>query len=416
MKTITRLMTKEDSKIPYLQLDPAVEKRIVSDRKNHVENEFAFKDEQICRRHNIENDKATLARPAFMRDVEKIVNLPAYNRYAGKTQVFSLVENDDICRRGLHVQLVNRVARGIGQLLNLNLDLIDAISLGHDLGHTPFGHAGERFLSECYHEHTGRFFHHNVHSVRVLDQLYPRNISLQTLDGILKHNGEFAQQIVYRGEIASFAELDDLVEACNTNEKVIKTLRPATLEGCVVRVADMIAYIGKDRDDATDMHVIDSLDIFDSEVLGKTNAKIINNMTVDIVNNSYGKDHIEMSKEIFSDLKLAKKQNYEVIYSKEGILEKSFSEVEQMFEELYEKLLEDLARGDESSPIFRHHIKQLVKKSHHIKQDEYLKTEPNVIVCDYIASMTDNYFVNLFEHTFPASQKRVYARDYCEGL
>lgn len=409
-------MTQLNDDIPYLKLDEEIEVQIVSDRKNHVYNKHAFRDEDICRRHSIDNDVATLSRPAFMRDVEKIVNLPAYNRYAGKTQVFSLVENDDICRRGLHVQLVNRVARGIGQLLNLNLDLIDAISLGHDLGHTPFGHAGERFLSECYNRHTGRYFHHNVHSVRVLDQLYPRNISLQTLDGILKHNGEFAQKVVLRGEITSFDELDVLVESCNTNEKIIKTLRPATLEGCVVRVADMIAYIGKDRDDAIDMHIIDSLDVFDSEVLGKNNAKIINNMTVDIVNNSYGKNCIEMSENVFQDLKLAKKQNYEVIYSKEGILEKSFSEVEQMFGELYEKLLDDLKDGDESSPIFKHHIKQLVKKSHYITQDEYLKTEPNVIVCDYIASMTDNYFVNLFEHTFPASKKRVYARDYCEGL
>ncbi len=407
-------MTKLNSDIGYLKLDEKIEKQIVEDRKNNVVNEFAFKDEEICRRHAIKNDKATLARPAFMRDVEKIVNLPAYNRYAGKTQVFSLVENDDICRRGLHVQLVNRVARGIGKLLNLNLDLIDAISLGHDLGHTPFGHAGERFLSECYHDHTGRFFHHNVHSVRVLDQLYPRNISLQTLDGILKHNGEFAQQIVYRGKIESFDELDDLVEACNTNEKIIKTLRPATLEGCVVRVADMIAYIGKDRDDAIDMHVIDSLDVFDSEVLGKDNAKIINNMTVDIVNNSYGKNQIEMSKEIFEDLRLAKKQNYEIIYSKEGILEKSFSEVEQMFEDLYEKILCDLKSGDESTPIFRHHIKQLIKKSHYITKENYLKTEPNAIVCDYIASMTDNYFVNLFEHTFPSSTKKVYMKDYLD--
>lgn len=405
-------MTRPNSEIPYLKLTNEIENEILNDRKNHKPNEFAFRDVDIIRRHDEQHDKATLSRPAFMRDVEKIVNIPPYNRYAGKTQVFSLVENDDICRRGLHVQLVNRVARGIGSLLNLNLDLIDAISLGHDLGHTPFGHAGERFLSECYHERTGRYFHHNVHSVRVLDELYPRNISLQTLDGILKHNGEFAQKIIYRGEIGSFEELDALVEACNTNEKVIKSLRPATLEGCVVRVSDMIAYIGKDRDDAIDMHVLDSIDVFDSNVLGKDNAKIINNMTVDIVNNSYGKNQIEMSEEIYQDLKLAKTQNYEVIYSKEGILEKSFSEVETMFQELYEKILDDLNKGDESSPVHRHHVKQLVKKSHYIKAEDYLKIDPNQIVCDYIASMTDNYFVNLYEHTFPTSEKRIYTKDY----
>ena len=409
-------MSLKDSEIKYLQLDHEVESQIISDRENHVENPFKFKDENIVRRHNLKNDMATLSRPAFMRDVEKIINLPAYNRYNGKTQVFSLLENDDITRRGLHVQLVNRVARGIGQLLGLNLDLIDAISLGHDLGHTPFGHAGERFLSECYNDHTGKYFHHNVHSVRVLDQLFPRNISLQTLDGIIKHNGEFAQKVVYRGEIDSFEELDDIVEACNNDEKVIDTLRPATLEGCVVRVSDMIAYIGKDRDDALKMSVLDSIDEFDSTVIGKTNAKIINNLTVDIVNHSYFKDSIQMSEEVYQDLKLAKKQNYERIYSKEGILEKSFSEVQSMFHELYEKNLEDLESGDETSPIFRHHIKNLVETSHYVTTEEYLKTEPNKIVCDYIASMTDNYFVNLYEHMFPKSEKHIYTRDYCEGL
>ncbi len=405
-----------NNQIPYLKLNDEIERQIISDRENHVCNPYRFEDKDIIRRHDLENDYGTLSRPDFMRDVEKIINIPAYNRYNGKTQVFSLVENDDITRRGLHVQLVNRVARGIGQLLNLNLDLIDAISLGHDLGHTPFGHAGEKFLSECYNRHTSRYFHHNVHSVRVLDHLYPRNISLQTLDGIIKHNGEFAQKIVYRGEISSFEQLDELVESCNKDESVISTLRPATVEGCVVRVSDMIAYIGKDRADALRMKVLDDIDEFDSCVIGKDNSKIINNLTVDIVNNSYGKNHIEMSEEVFQDLKLAKKQNYERIYSKEGILEKSFSEVKTMFEELYEKMLEDLSRGDESSPIFRHHIKNLVETSHYITKDKYLETEPNVIVCDYIASMTDNYFVNLYEHIFPRSARRVYTRDYCEGL
>ncbi len=410
------MQSKKNSEIPYLKLDPEIEQQIMNDRKNHVVNPNRFCDEDIVRRHDLKNDYATLSRPAFLRDVEKIINLPAYNRYNGKTQVFSLLENDDITRRGLHVQLVNRVARNIGSLLGLNLDLIDSISLGHDLGHTPFGHAGERFLSECYSERTGRYFHHNVHSVRVLDQLYPRNVSLQTLDGILKHNGEFAQRCVRRGNTKTFSELDELVETCNKDEKAIDTLRPSTLEGCVVRVSDMIAYIGKDRSDAMIMNVIKSVDEFDSQVIGKSNAKIINNLTVDIVNNSYGKNQIEMSQEVFDDLKMAKKQNYEKIYSIEGILDKPFSEVKAMFEELYEKNLEDLKSGDEKTPIFAHHIKNLVETSKYITPEEYLKTEPNRIVCDYIASMTDNYFVKIYEHMFPKSTKHVYTKGYCEEL
>ena len=196
----------------------------------------------------------------------------------------------------------------------------------------------------------------------------------------------------------------------------IDTLRPSTLEGCVVRVSDMIAYIGKDRSDAMIMNVIKSVDEFDSQVIGKSNAKIINNLTVDIVNNSYGKNQIEMSQEVFDDLKMAKKQNYEKIYSIEGILDKPFSEVKAMFEELYEKNLEDLKSGDEKTPIFAHHIKNLVETSKYITPEEYLKTEPNRIVCDYIASMTDNYFVKIYEHMFPKSTKHVYTKGYCEEL
>lgn len=142
----------------------------------------------------MEQDKANLWRPAFVRDIEKILHLPYYNRYVDKTQVFSFYHNDDITRRALHVQLVSRIARNIGSVLGLNLDLIEAIALGHDIGHTPFGHAGERFLDELLKNETGRSFQHNVQSARVLDKLFARNISLQVLDGVLCHNGEFEMQ------------------------------------------------------------------------------------------------------------------------------------------------------------------------------------------------------------------------------
>ena len=284
----------ERTNIPYLSLNPDIEAAIRADRA------------------------AGRAHPHRFDDA--ILNVPAYNRYADKTQVFSFVENDDISRRGLHVQLVSRVARGIGSLLGLNCELIEAIALGHDVGHTPFGHAGERYLSACYHRRTGRYFNHNVHSVRVLDQLYRRNVSLQTLDGVLCHNGEFAQQVLRMGDTADFVALDRLVEACTADELAIKTLRPSTLEGCVVRVSDMIAYVGKDRADALDMGVIDSLDVFDSEVIGRDNARIINNLTVDLVNTSYGTDRIALSERAFADLKRAKRQNYELIYEREGMV------------------------------------------------------------------------------------------------
>ncbi len=408
--------SKPNDQIPYLTLDPALEGQIQADISTNAHSACAFRDEDIIRRHDLPNDRATLSRPAFMRDVEKIVNVPAYNRYAGKTQVFSFVNNDDITRRGLHVQLVNRVAKGIGRLLRLNTDLIEAIALGHDVGHTPFGHAGERFLSKCYHERTGRYFNHNVHSVRVLDELYPRNISLQTLDGVLSHNGEFACQTLVTSNASTFAELDAAVEACTADAQNIKHLRPSTLEGCVVRVSDMIAYIGKDRADALQMGILDDIDAFESTVLGKDNGRIINNMTVDIVNHSYGQDAISMSPEMFEDLKLAKRQNYQMIYEREGMLEDASNVVEHMFERLYERMLEDLASGDETSPIFAHHIRPLANTSQTITQEDYLTQDPNRIVTDYIASMTDGYFTSIYERLFPDETYEIEKRGYFANM
>ncbi|HIW75110.1 MULTISPECIES: deoxyguanosinetriphosphate triphosphohydrolase family protein [Gordonibacter] len=402
--------------IPYLTLDPDIEAAIRADRAAGRKHPHAFDDAQVKRREPNPHDRATLTRPAFARDIEKILNVPAYNRYADKTQVFSFVENDDICRRGLHVQLVSRIARGIGSLLGLNCELIEAIALGHDVGHTPFGHAGERYLNQCYHERTGRFFNHNVHSVRVLDQLYRRNISLQTLDGVLCHNGEFAQQVLRMGDTHDFETLDGLVEACTADESTIKSLRPSTLEGCVVRVSDMIAYVGKDRADAVDMGVLSSYAPFETTVMGKRNTIIINNLTVDIVNHSYGRDRIALGEDMFADLKRAKRQNYELIYEREGMVSGAGNVVEEMFEELYERLLADLLAGDESSPVFRHHVTSLCAKSSSITPESYLATEPNQIVTDYLASMTDSYFTALHAHLFPERSQRPVARGYCADL
>lgn len=408
--------SSSSNSIPYLTLNPDIEAAILADRAAGRTHPQRFNDKDIARREANPHDEATLTRPAFARDIEKILNVPAYNRYADKTQVFSFVENDDISRRGLHVQLVSRIARNIGALLGLNTELIEAIALGHDVGHTPFGHAGEHFLSQCYHEHTGRYFNHNVHSVRVLDQLYRRNVSLQTLDGVLCHNGEFAQQKLRRGTTDDFHALDALVEACTTEESTIKTLAPSTLEGCVVRVSDMIAYVGKDRADALDMGVLPTLEVFESAVIGRDNARIINNLTVDLVNNSYGTDHIAMSQPVFDDLKRAKRQNYELIYEREGMVFGIGNIVEEMFAELYEKLLLDLTSGNEASPVFKHHVTSLCAKSRTIRAEEYLAGEPNQIVTDYIASMTDSYFMTLYAHLFPQSDKHIIARSYCADL
>ena len=207
----------------------------VAERRSSIKlSRFATRDTSAIRRDLTDRDRDTPLRPSFLRDVEKIMHMGAYNRLSGKTQVFSFRADDDLCRRGLHVQLVGRVARDIGRGLGLNEDLIEAIALGHDIGHTPFGHVGERYLNAVYHRETGRYFNHNVQSVRVLDVLGGRNLTLQTLDGVLCHNGEFVQQSFETSGLASFDTFDRGVESCwNDGYAKIKTLRPMTLEGCV---------------------------------------------------------------------------------------------------------------------------------------------------------------------------------------
>ncbi|MBR2790495.1 MAG: phosphohydrolase, partial [Eggerthellaceae bacterium] len=249
-------------------------------------------------------------------------------------------------------------------------------------------------------------------SVRVLDVLYRRNVSLQMLDGALCHNGEFEQQELQVGDVADFAALDALVEACEADEATIEHLRPSTLEGCVVRVADMIAYIGKDRDDALDMGVLPDLDCFETRVLGRDNSTIIHNLTTDIINNSFGRDRIAMSRDIFEDLRVAKRQNYELIYLKEGMVGDTKNVVEDMFEQLYARLLEDLRAGREDSPLFTDHVATLVRKSRSWTPEAYLAQDADLIVRDYISSMTDAHFVALFRTLFPNNRPNIIMRRY----
>lgn len=404
----------EQKKLTYHQLSPALQNRIQEDRAQGWENPFRFREEKAQRR-NMEHDRPNLWRPVFVRDIEKILHLPTYNRYADKTQVLSFYQNDDITRRALHVQLVSRIARNIGAVLGLNLDLIEAISLGHDLGHTPFGHAGERFLDELLREHTGRFFNHNVHSVRVLDAIFSRNMTLQTLDGILCHNGEFEQQEYRPSVLSGFAELAAKMEDCYTGGGVaIKKLIPSTLEGCVVRLCDMVAYLGKDRQDARTAKLIDRNTVFTATDTGTENAAIINNITVDLLENSYGKDHLLLSPSVYEDLKIAKRENNELIYQREAVRGDYDEIIRPMFREIYERLLQDLQAGEESSVVYRHHIRYVEENTRYYRQSEYRKEEPNQIVADYIASMTDDYFLELHRYLFPESRLRVKYHSYFE--
>ena len=395
--------------LKYESLSKEMEERIRADRENGTQPNFGFSEESVIRRHP-DRDRSTLLRPPFIRDIDKILHSPYYNRYADKTQVFSFYKNDDLTRRGLHVQLVSRVARTIGKALNLNLELIEAIALGHDIGHTPFGHAGEHILDEIYFERTDRHFSHNIHSVRVLDGIFPYNISLQTLSGIASHDGENEMGTYAPAPLTDFNVFDNQIEACYIDKSNVKRLVPSTLEGCVMRVSDIIAYLGKDRQDAERAHITNA-DSFADSTIGVYNAQIINNMTVNIIENSYGKPYIKMDNEHFEALKQAKAENYDLIYLQETVGQATQTRVKPMMQKLYEKLLFDLTSGNSGSPIFTHHI-SYVNQAHYARPIPYEETEPNQIVVDYIASMTDDYFIDLFGYFFPDSSLKIEYKSY----
>lgn len=387
--------------------------RMSDDRARGWKNPYRTSDEDAVRREERPADRSSIWRPAFVRDVEKILHMPAYNRYAGKTQVFSFRSNDDLSRRGLHVQLVARIARDIGYALGLNCDLIEAIGLGHDLGHTPFGHAGERCLNDVFHGRTGRWFFHNVHSVRVLDKLYGRNISLQTLDGALCHNGEYEQRVFELSGLSSFGEFDRVVDECvSGGGAVIGHLRPMTLEGCVVRISDIIAYVGRDRQDAIEAGLLTG-DAFEDGLGGAYNSWILTHASADIIEHSYGKDRIEMSEELFAEIRRAKAENYAKIYRSSGIEGERAEVLARAFELMYERCLDDLHKRDESSFIFRHHITRIEEQLAHYGRTYDWQSDPEQTVVDYIASMTDGYFAELASKFFPQIHfpKRTYINE-----
>ena len=397
----------------YEKLSSEMSERIRYDIEHNTKPDFAAKG-SMAKRRNQAYDRESIWRPAYVRDVDKIIHSPFYNRYTDKTQVFSFYKNDDITRRALHVQLVSRIARSIGSVLNLNLDLIEAIALGHDIGHTPFGHAGERYLSEAYHGETGRYFNHNVHSVRVLDGIFPLNITLDTLDGIISHNGEFEMHEYYPRPMPDFVTFDKMVESCYVDEKNILDAIPSTLEGCVVRVSDIIAYLGKDRQDAERADLRFTKDYEDGPI-GRHNAEMINNLMVNIIENSYGKPYIMLDAEHYNGIKESKKTNYEQIYRNEKVSRVLDETVKPMMQKLYFKLLSDLKEGDKSSPVYRHHI-EFVDGNHYSAKEPYIETEPNQIICDYIASMTDDYCIELYKYLFPTSSVEIKYHGYFEEI
>jgi len=375
-------------------LDPKLTSTILAHHKKREEITLSPRACPSSRGIRLSPEKQNLAaaeiRTSFSRDTDRIIHSRAYTRYIDKTQVFSLFRNDHITHRVLHVQLVSKVARMIGRALQLNEDLIEAISLGHDLGHVPYGHDGERFLDTICREQNTGYFTHNAQSVRSLMNLENNgrglNLTIQVLDGILCHNGELLQD-EYAPAVGKTAEqLMEEYEKCFTVEGYSRSIRPMTMEGCVVRISDIIAYIGRDIEDAITLGMLKREDLPGSvtAVLGDRNDRIVQTLSYDLIEQSYGKPWLRFSPEIFKALQELMTHNYRKIYlNPEKKTEDS--KIEKMFRFLYQAFLKELVSRDENSWIYRWATKKMVP--------EYAAgTAPERIAADYIANMTDRYF------------------------
>ena len=357
--------------------------------RDNLLSEYACKNSDAIRLGPNKND----IRPPFFRDIDKIIYSLSYNRYIDKTQVFSNTLNDNISKRMTHVQMVSKIARTIGRALNLNEDLIEAAALGHDIGHVPFGHVGEKILNDISLAHNEGYFNHNIQSVRELMFVENNgkgcNLNLQVYDAIMCHNGEF-ELSKYSPRSKTEEEFFNEYYESYKDKDVINKLVPMTLEGCVVRVSDIVAYVGRDIEDAIRLKrlSIDDVPVGIKKILGSTNKDIVNTFVMDIIKNSYGKGYITMSKDMFKTLKELKKFNYKHIYSKANSKE-TIDKWTMMFNRLFDYYLDCLNSNDKKSSIYQVFLKDMNSKYKESTSNER-------IVIDYIAGMTDEYFINEF--------------------
>ncbi len=290
-----------------------------------------------------------------------------------------------------HVQFVSKIGRTIGRALSLNEDLIEAIALGHDLGHVPFGHPGEHILNNISLKNNEGYFLHNAQSVRVLMNIENNgngsNVSIQVLDGILCHNGEFVNQEYYPRKKSIDDFLNDYNSCYEINDYTY-SLVPMTLEACVVRISDMIAYLGRDIEDAKRLKYENIIPDEIKNILGLTNSDIINNIISDIINNSINQPYIKLSDEVYKAIKDIKDLNYKNIYEKVHS-KKDLEKMSMMFETVFNHYLKDLKTQNSKSDIYKEYL--------NYKGDNYRSHSDARIVIDFIAGMTDNYFIKKYK-------------------
>lgn len=345
-----------------------------------------------ARRRKTDREEETGHRQPFALDADRILHSRAYTRYIDKTQVFCLIANDHITHRVLHVQLVSRIARTIGRFLHLNEDLIEAIALGHDIGHPPFGHDGEHFLAELCRENGLPSFQHNIQSVRFLDRLERKgkgwNLSMQTLDGILCHDGEVHANRISPSRCNDFNDFDQKLRGKQVDPAA--RLSPGTLEGCVVRMADTVAYIGRDIEDAIILGLIkrDNIPQDCKDILGSTNGTIVYTLVTDLIEHSditADRPYIGFSDRVGNSLERLKRFNYDHIYFHPATKDK-LPIIKECYRSLFNHYLDTLQSGRDRHP---EQVDLMTDMAHSYLED----VDPATMVCDFIAGMTDDFFL-----------------------
>jgi len=368
-------------------IDEIIINRVVQRQKAAMEANATLSETGV--RRSKENRLPSEYRQPFAIDADRILHSLAYTRYIDKTQVFYLIKNDHLTHRVLHVQLVSKIGRTIGRFLGLNEDLIEAIALGHDIGHPPFGHDGERFLSALCRQNGVGAFVHSVQSIQFLDCVERKgqgwNLCLQTLDGILCHDGERHTRSIRPAAPRTFQTLDDAVE--QKKMAAPKNFNPMTMEGCVMRMADTIGYIGRDIEDAIRLGIIRRRDLPREAVrrLGDTNGTIVYHLVSDMIQNSFENDCITYGETASRALGKLKTFNQEKIYLN-PIIKKHTANIQKVYEILFATYLNDLETDNRKSVIFT----QFLSNMSEAYVQKYRKPE---IVRDFISGMTDHYFL-----------------------
>ena len=363
-------------------------KESLNDREETFLSPLAARSKDATRRFPDERIDAG-HRQNYSVDSDRVLHSLAYTRYIDKTQVFYLVDDDHITHRVLHVQLVSKISRTIGRFLRLNEDLIEAIALGHDIGHCPFGHDGETYLSDLCEAHGIGPFQHNLQSARFLEKIERKgrgwNLTLQALDGIVCHDGEIHSHELSPEPDKTFESFDQQIARKEVDPAL--PLTPMTLEGCVMRMADTISYIGRDIEDAIRLNLIERDDLPREcvERLGNTNGTIVYTLVTDLIKNSYEKPAIAFSEDVSEALKIQKEFNLHNIYLNPKIKPEA-GKIRELFNVLFERFLKDLQDGNENSIIFKEYLQDM-------SDDYLLNTKPEEIVRDFIAGMTDQYFL-----------------------